>query len=173
MSQTAYTRERKQAQQNEQPRTIRNKDIPVLSRVFYIMQAVCQTEKLRQWQKDRMFSITATLTGMPGASGGVPKGYDSAFAALSELDEAHETKIMEYSRELKRAERILNSIPSITMRTFVMMRYVLELSNNEIMRELNMTRRGFERACKCIEDAPDMAHAVWRERYYLNDLTEK
>ena len=171
MSQTAYNR--KQAQPNEQPRAIRNRDIPLLSRVYYIMQAVCQTERLRQWQKERMFSITATLTGMPGASGGVPKGYDSAFAALSELDEAHETKIMEYSRELKRAERILNGISSITMRTFVMMRYVMDMSNNDIMRELNMSRRGFERACKCIEDAQDMGHVVWRERYYLYDLTNK
>ena len=155
-----------------QPRAIRNKDCVLLSKVFYIMQEICQTERLRQWQQDRMFSITQKVTGMPGGKGGVPVGFDAAFATLSELDAVHGQRIADYARELKRAEKVLNSIPSVSMRSFVMMRYLMDLPNVQIMRDLNMSEKGFRRACQSIEEAEDMAHVVWRERYILTKNTE-
>jgi len=146
---------------------IRNRDIPLLCRVPYIMQDVCTTENRREWQRDRMFSITQRLTGMPGG-GSVPKGYEAAFAALEELDDAHRKKVLEYCRELKAAERIVNSIPSPTMRTFVVLFYVTGLTPKQVMTELNMSDWGFRRARKSIEMARDMEHVIWRERYYLD-----
>lgn len=172
MNQTTINRERRQRRGIEQPRAIRNKDCVLLHRVPYIMQDVCRLETRRQWQKDRMFSITAKLTGMPGGSGGVPTGFDAAFAALSELDEEQSQRVIEYCRELKKAERILNTIPSRSMRTFVVMRYIDDLPGAEIIRELNMTEWGYKRACECIEQAEDMAHVKWRERYILYKKTE-
>ena len=156
----------------EQARAIRNKDCLLLHRIPCIMQDVCRLETRRQWQRDRMFGITAKLTGMPGGKGGVPSGFDAAFAALSELDAEQGQQVIEYCRELKRAERILNSIPSRSMRTFVVMRYVDDLPNAEIMRELNMTEWGFKRACDSIEQAEDMSHVKWRERYILYKKAE-
>ena len=73
------------------PVVIRNRDIPLLSDVFYIMQEICQIEQRRDWQRDRMLNITQHLSGMPGG-GGVPKGLDEAFSLLSELDEEHEQR---------------------------------------------------------------------------------
>lgn len=173
MSQTTINRERQQRRGNEQPRIIRNKDCLLLHRVPYIMQDICRLETRRQWQKDRMFGITATLTGMPRRSGGVPSGFDAAYAALSELDDEQGQKVVEYCRELKKAERILNAITSRTMRTFVVMRYIDDLPNGDIICELNMTEWGFKRACDCIEQAEDMEHVKWRERYILYKKPEK
>ena len=154
------------SQTAEQPKKIKNKDIPLLSRVRFIMQEVYRTEKRREWQQDRMFSITQKLTGMPGG-GGVPKGFDTAFAALEEADDAHKKNVIEYCRELKTAERIINDIPSLTMRTFVVLFYVDGLTKKQVMAELNMPEWGFRRARESIEQATDMTHVVWRERYYL------
>jgi len=172
MNQTTINRERRQRRGIEQPRTIRNRDCVLLHRIPCIMQDVCRLETRRQWQKDRMFSITAKLTGMPGGSGGVPTGFDAAYAALSELDEEQSQRVIEYCRELKKAERILNTIPSRSMRTFVVMRYIDDLPGTEIMRELNMSEWGYKRACECIEQAEDMTHVKWRERYILYKKTE-
>ena len=47
------------------------------------------------------------------------------------------------------------------------MRYVMQISDAEIRRELNMSRRGFERAKKCVETAPSMAAVKWQERYIV------
>ena len=150
----------------EQPKKVKNKDIPLLSRVRFIMQDVYRTEKRREWQQDRMFSITQKLSGMPGGHG-VPKGYDAAFAALEDADNAHEKNVLEYCRELKVAERIINSIPSPTMRTFVVLFYVDGLTKKQVMTELNMPEWGFRRAKDSIEQAVDMSSVIWRERYYL------
>lgn len=155
--------------QSEQAKKIKNRDIPLLSRVRFIMQEVCRTEKRREWQQDRMFSITQKLTGMPGG-GGVPKGFDAAFAMLEEADDAHKRNVIEYCRELKAAERIINSIPNLTMRTFVVLFYVDGLTKKQVMAELNMQEWGFRRARESIEQAADMAHVIWRERYIMENV---
>lgn len=156
--------EKKQAAQ--EPRIIKNRDIPLLSRVLYVMQDVCSLETRQEWQRERMYNITQKITGMPGAKG-QPNGFDAAFAALDELCDEQRGRIAAYMRELKTAEKIINSIESRTMRTFVVMMYVDEIPSTVIQKELNMTRRGFENARNAIEQAEDMASVVWRERYML------
>lgn len=145
---------------------VRNRDIPLLADILYIMQEICAIERRRDWQKDRMYNITQHLTGMPGRKGG-GSGLDEAFALLSEIDEEHEEKCKEYVRQLKRAQRILNSIESRSMRSFVVMRYVMNMSDVEIRQELNLTRRGLERARRSVEEADCMSNVKWQERYIL------
>lgn len=144
---------------------VRNRDIPLLSEILYIMQDVCQIEQRRDWQHDRMFNITQHLTGMPG--GGLPTGLDETFAMLSEIDEEHEARCKEYVRQLRKAQKILNGIESRTMRTFVVMKYIMDVPDVNIRDELNMTRRGFDRARRAVEEAPNMAAVKWQERYIV------
>lgn len=150
------------------PARIRNKDIPLLTNVLCIMQDIRLIEQRREWQRDRMVNISQHLTGMPGG-GGMPSGLDGAFAALSELDLEHERRCKEYMRQLRKAQKILNSIESRTMRTFVEMKYVMDVSDTEIRKELNMSKRGFYRARAAVENAPCMAAVKWQERYIIID----
>ena len=150
------------------PIEINNKDIPLLADVLCIMQEVYHTERLQEWEQDRMLNITQHLSGMPGG-GGMPKGLDSAFAILSELNMEHEDKCIGYVRKLRKAERILNNIESQSMRTFVLMKYVFDAPDTDIRKELNMSRRGFDRARKAIEEAPRMASVKWQEKYIISE----
>lgn len=150
------------------PVKIKNKDIPLLAEVFCIMQDIKQIEQRREWQQDRMFNITQHLTGMPGG-GGSPRGLDEAFAILSEIDDEHKQRCKEYARQLRKAQKILNSIESRTMRTFVVMKYVMDAPDTEIRQALNMTKHGFYRARRCVENASCMAAVKWQERYILVD----
>jgi len=148
------------------PVTIRNRDIPLLASVLSVMQDVCMVEQQRQWQRDRLTNITPRLTGMPGG-GGLPKGLEEAFAAISELEENQANECIKYAEVMKKAQEILNGIESENMRTFVKMKYVFDTPDTDIRRELNMTRRGFDRARKCVEDAPNMASVKWQEKYVV------
>lgn len=153
--------------QNEKvttPGTTRNKDIALLSRVLYTMQDVCITEQKRLWMQDRLYSITAKLTGMPSGHGGTG-GLEKCFAEIGEIEEKYKVECAEYLDELKRAEDILNSIQSRTMRTIVTMRYVMAIPNTEIMERLNLKRRRFEAMCRCIEEAEDMRSVRWSDRF--------
>lgn len=152
---------------DKKPVVVKNKDIIVLAQVLYIMASVCNAERRREWQKERMYNITQHYSGMPGSGGGVPAGLDATFAAIAEIDEEHAEKLAEYVKDLKAAEAILNDIESQTMRTFVEMKYVMDIPNQEIMRELNMTDYGFKQAKKAIEQAEDMKHVDWKERFIL------
>lgn len=149
-----------------QPVTIRNRDIPLLANILCVMQDVCMVEKQREWQRERLTNITPHITGMPGG-GGLPKGLEEAFAAISELEESQAQECLKYARSLKKAQEILNGIGSESMRTFVKMKYVFSIADTDIRRELNMTRRGFEQARKCVEEAPDMASVKWQEKYVV------
>ena len=95
----------------------------------------------------------------------MPKGLEEPFAQLSELEGTEKEQIARYVQALTAAEEILNGIKSQTMRTFVLMKYVMDVPNLKIMEELNMSKWRFEQARRCIEEAPDMAHARWQERY--------
>lgn len=147
-----------------EPRIIKNRDIPMLARVLCVMQDICSLEKRREWQRERMYNISQRMTGMPGGKG-MPSGLDSMLAAIDGIDEEHRERIASYTRELKAAERIINGIPSRTMRTFVVMMYVDGLPPEKVRKELNMTEWGFRRARDCIEQAVDMQSVVWREKY--------
>lgn len=152
----------------QKPRIIKNRDIPLLARVLYVMQDVCSLEKRCEWQRDRMFSITQNLSGMPRGKG-MPTSFDAAFAAIDGINEEHREQIAAYTRELKAAEKIINSIPSRTMRTFVVMMYVDGLPPEKVREELNLTEWGFRRARDSVEQAPDMQSVVWREKYIVEE----
>lgn len=147
---------------------VNNKDIPTLEQVHSVMAQVTHLEERRAWQQDRMGFISQHLTGMPGG-GGTPRGLDEAFARLAEVDDEHADKCKMYVRRLRKAEKILNSIENINMRTFVLMRYVIGASDMDIRKELNMTRRGFERARKCVESAHNMASVKWHDQYIIEN----
>lgn len=148
------------------PVMVRNADIPLLADVLYIMQDVAMIEERRAWQQDRMTNITQHLTGMPGG-GGVPHGLEDAFSLLSELDTEHEEQCAEYVKQLRQAQKILNGIQSQGLRTFVKLKYVFDVPDTEIRERLNMTRRGFEKARRAVEDAPTMRAVRWKEKYVL------
>lgn len=152
----------------QEVRKIKNKDIPLLSRVFYVMQDVCSLENRREWQRERLFSSTQHISGMP-RGGSLPSGFDSIFAVIDGINEEHKEKLVAYTRELKMAEKIINSIPSRTMRTFVTMMYIDNIPAVVVQRELNMTRRGFDNARNAVEQSADMESVVWRERFFMNE----
>ena len=155
--------ERKPARE---PVKIRNRDIPLLSRVLYIMQGVSATEQIRQWQQDRLWNITQKITGLPGG-GGVPGGYEKNFSAIGEIEERFASQCDEYTQEMQEAEAVLNAIKSETMRIFVMMKYVLHIPDRRIMRELNIRRWKLDKMSRAIEEAESMDKVVWSERYAL------
>ena len=157
MSKTRVTRE---------PQPIRNKDILLLSRVLYTMQDVSCTEQKRLWLQDRLWNMTQKLTGMPGGHG-VPKGLDEPLADISEMEKQYREELPKCYRELQEAEAILNAIPIQEMRTFVTMKYVLDMSRKEIMSRLNLKRWKYNDICNRIEQAQDMTHVEWPERYML------
>lgn len=163
--------EKRKEPKEPKPRVIKNRDILLLDRVLCVMQDVCSLEKRKEWQRDRMYKITQTVSGMPG--GGQPSGFEAAYDALDELNAEHLEKIRAYRRELKEAERIINSIPSRTMRTFVVMLYVDHLPDIAVRRDLNMTEYGFNRARDSIEQAESMEAVKWHERYIFSNLQPK
>ena len=146
---------------------VRNRDIPLLSSIFLIMQDVCLLERQREWQKDRMLSITQHLTGMPGG-GGLPKGLEETFSKLSEIDAELVSKYQDYVHQLREAQKILNSIENHTIKTFVSMRYIMSIPDARIRQDLNMTRRCFDRACRAVEEAPNMASVKWHDKYVIS-----
>lgn len=147
---------------------IRNRDIPVLSRVIYAMQDARMIERRIDWQEDQLGNITVNMSGMPRGSGPA-SGFDATYAALDYLCEQHKEQLSMYMRELKEAEKIINAIQNPKMRTFVVMMYVEELPKAVVRRELNMTEYAFNKAKHAIEQAESMSAVVWRERY----ITEK
>ena len=149
------------------PTRIKNRDVPLLCDTLAVLQLLCKAEELREWQRERMVKITAGISGMPG--GGGAKGLDEALAALDEMDRSELVACKDYARHLRRVERVLNGIESLTMRSFVTLKYVAKAPDAEIRRVLNLTRRGYDRARKCVEEAEDMASVKWQERYILDD----
>lgn len=151
---------------------IRNRDILLLVRVLYTMQDVHATEQRRMWMQDRLWNITQKITGMPGGHG-APGSLDANFAEICEMEEKYSEKCAKFMRELNEAEAIINAIPSRTMQTFVVMKYIMDVGNREIMERLNLKRWKFEKICTSIEQAEDMAHVNWDERYILKDEPRK
>ena len=143
---------------------IRNRDIPLLANVLPIMQMISKTEEMRRWQEERMTSITTHLSGMPGGRG-VAGGFEETLALLSEIDESRKQLCAEYAETLTEAEAILNGIESVSMRAFVTMKYVMDVPDIQIRRELGMSLKRFYGAKRCIEDAEDMASVKWNEKY--------
>ena len=145
---------------------IRNRDIKTLTNVKYIMAEIQRIEERCEWQRARQNNITQHLSGMPHGSGG-NKGLDDAFSVLWEVEKEHEEKCREYASQIRAAKRIMNSIPTQSMRTFVDMRYVMGVSDVDIRKELGMSKRGFYRAREAIEQARTMAEVRWPEKFIL------
>ncbi len=148
----------------QEPRIVKNKDIPLLSRILCTMQDVVNTEDKMLWQQDRLNNITQSLSGMPSGKG-MPSGFDATLAELEDLRDESKEQLQGYMRELKTAERIINSIASDAMRTFVVMYYVNNVPAAVIRRELNMTEFAFGRARDAIERAEDMSRVKWHDRF--------
>ena len=147
-----------------EPKPIRNKDIPALSRLLYTIEEIKGTEEKRSWQQDRLWNITRKITGGPiGKGGGEPGGIDANFAAICELEETYDAQIAQYTRQMLETKRILDAIPSQTMRVFVDMRYVRCLSRRDIMDRLSLKKWKYQAYCERIEQAEDMAHVQWTE----------
>lgn len=145
---------------------IKNRDIPILSRVIYAMQDARMIERRIDWQEDQLGNISVNMSGMPKGSGPA-SGFDATYAALDCLCEQHKERLAQYMRELKEAERIINSIENPKMRTFVVMMYVEELPGAVVRKELNMTEYAFNKAKRAVEQAESMKAVVWRERYMI------
>lgn len=155
-----------QEQREFRPVMVRNRDIPLLAEVLCTMQEVEMLEQQKDWQRERLTSMSQRITGMP-SGGGLPQGLDEKLAELFEVEEIHLKRFAEYGAEIKRAEEILNGIQSRSMRVFVIMKYVFDIPDTDIRDRLNMTRRGFEKARRAVEEAPDMAHVKWQEKYVV------
>lgn len=150
---------------------VKNRDIIALNNIHALMQECVSLEKRAQFTQDMMYSLTRRITGMPGAKGGTPKGFESAYANMDEIHRTSSDRMQEYYRELKRMEPVINSIPSEKMRAFVIMMYIDELPFETVKTELNMTRRGFDRARMAVEQAENMREAArrWKEKFIFSE----
>ena len=150
---------------------IKNKDIPRLREILPLMQEISALESRRGWQRDRMEFITQRISDMP-RGGGEPCGLDAACAEMLEADERQYEGVRRYSRELKELEKIINSVTSPFMRSFVLLFYVEDLPPKKVKSELNMTERGFRNARAAVEQASCMAEVKWRDKFVLEDGNE-
>lgn len=140
-----------------------NRDIPILSRIFYVMQDIRSLQHRSDFNTEQLYSTTKRLTGMPGG-GGMPHGFDAILGELEEVNHEYGEMIARYVAELKQAEKILNGIEKREMQTFVRALYVDQLAQTEVMRELEMTEYQFAKARKCVEEAENMRSVKWPEK---------
>lgn len=155
----------------EKSKTIKNRDIPLLSSIYSIMQEIQSLESRLTYLDSKMYFPSQSLSGMPG--GGNPKGLDDFMAQADDLKDSMGEKMAEYYKQLRQAQDILNAIRNVNMRAFVRRRYVDQLDKKVIMRDLIMSEWSYRQACECIEQARDMAHVVWKDRFTTCDGEEK
>lgn len=148
----------------DEGRKVRNQDIPLLNGIFDILKEAESVERRGDWTYERLFAITRRVTGMPGGGGNAP-GMDGTLAEVEELNKVYGERVKECCHALKEAERILNGIPSQSMRTFVQMYYIDEVPKKDIMQELNMTEWAFDKARESIEKAENMKAVKWKEKF--------
>ncbi len=141
-------------------KSIKNGDIALLSKVLYLMQEIRMLEDKRDWIHGRMCRVTRGLSGMPRGGGG-PQGMEETFARLSELDEKHAKQLKRCTKDLEKAEAIVNAIPDADMRTFVSMAYMRRMTKEEVMGELNMTEWDYRKLKEKIESAESMEKVRW------------
>lgn len=158
--------------EQEEGRRVRNQDIPLLTQIFYILKEAESVERRGEWTYERLYNITRRMTGMPIGGGNAP-GMDGTLAEVEELNRIYGDRLQECVKALKDAERILNGIESQTMRTFVQMYYIDDISKAEIMRELNMTEWKFNKARENIENAENMKKVVWKEKFCILENEKK
>lgn len=144
-------------------RPVKNKDIKLLQEVRFIQLDIVSLEQRIQWERQRMNNITQQLSAAHG--GGNPYGMDDAFANISETEERHRTLVNQYTKVVKKAERILKGIASHQMRTMVTMLYMDNVADSAVQSVLHMSRWAFENARSAVENADCMAAVKWNDRY--------
>ena len=148
-----------------------NRDIRVLAGVSAAMSEIELLEEQMEWERSRLSCLSRYPSGMPTASR-THDGLDRAYSIIDGLERDHAESCAQYRRRIRAAERILSGIESDTLRAFVKMRYVFGVPDTKIRESLNLTRRGFERAKKAVEEAPSMREVKWQERILLSGAEE-
>lgn len=149
--------------EQRQAKPVKNKDIQLLRKVNLLKLDVISLEKRVQWERDRLSNISQHLSS--GGGGGSPHGMDESFAAMSEAQERHRLLVKSYTQEIKKAERIIDSIASHQMRTMVTMLYLDNVADSAVRSVLHMSRWAYENAKAAIENAECMADVRWNDRY--------
>ena len=141
---------------------VRNRDIPKLMRVRWALMDVEAAERRRDWLQDRLFNITQKITGMPGGGRRI-RGIDADLADIEEHEAAYSDMLKKFLLELDEAERILKGIRYPNLRSFVVMKYVMDRSDREIMGRMRLGRRAVEDMRRRVEEAESMADVEWRD----------
>lgn len=149
--------------EQRQAKPVKNKDIQLLQRVNLLKLDVISLEKRVKWERDRLSNISQHLSASGG--GGREHGMDESFAAMSEAEERHRLLVKTYTHEIKKAERIIDSIASHQMRTMVTMLYLDNVADSAVRSVLHMSRWAYDSAKAAIENAACMADVRWNDRY--------
>ena len=147
-----------------QPRVVKNKDILLLQEVPMLQVDIVSLEQRKNWERARMDNITQHLSAFSGG-GGNRIGMDETLSDIEELEEKHRSLIKQYTRAIRRAERIINGIASHQMRTLVTLLYLDNVPDRAVQALLHMSRWTFENARKTVEEAPNMESVKWYDRY--------
>ncbi len=147
-------------------RKIRNRDIPLIWHLNESREEVRRLKERAEWMRDQLYSITRSISGMPHGGGG-GKGYDETIVKISEAEERYAETMAMYTRQVKRAERIMRNIESGSMRLFVRMYYMDHEDKKIVMARMKMTEWGFRTARDNIEQAESMSTVRWKEKFIL------
>lgn len=147
-----------------QSRTVKNKDIPLIQEIPYLKQMITSLEQRRQWERSRTENINQHLSSTPGG-GGTKRTLDDALAKMEDIAEDHGNLLKQYEKRLRKAERIINAIPSVQMRTFVTMMYLDQVRDTAVQEVLHMSRWSFENARNAVESAESMDDVKWSDKY--------
>lgn len=150
--------------EQRQAKAVRNKDIALLQEVKMVQMDIVSLEQRADWEKARMEKITQHI-GVSGGGGGSPHGMDDAFASLAETEQRHRNLCKQYTKIVRKAERIIGSISSHKMRTMVTMLYMENVAASAVQSVLHMSRWTFDNARAAIENADSMADVKWNKRY--------
>lgn len=149
--------------EQRQAKQVKNQDIQVLQKVNSLKLEVVSLEKRAKWEREQMNNISNHLSSVH--AGGSRRGMDDSFAAMSEAEERHKLLAKLYTQEIKKAERIIDSIKSYQLRTMVTMLYLDNVSESAVRSVMHMSRWAFENAKNAIENAACMADVKWNDRY--------
>ncbi len=147
-------------------RKIRNRDIPLIWDLNAYREDVKRLKERTEWLRDQLYSITRSISGMPHGGGG-GKGYDDILVRISEAEDRYAETVAMYTRQIRRAERIMRSIESESMRLFVRMYYMDHEDKKAVMARMKMTDWGFRTARDNIEQAESMSAVRWKEKFIL------
>jgi hypothetical protein len=127
------------------------------------MQEVGLLEEAGERQLDRKHAITRIFSGLPGGSGGVPKGLEALMERLDQISEEYAQRLMDALDALDDAQDVLNGIADVRLRTFVMMLYVADMSPHEVQTELYLSVWKYRKVREMVEQAECMRGLEWPE----------